>query len=213
MHHMGATAIAVLGPLTLSDGDGGASVPLGPRDRVVLSALAMRPQEVISAERLADALWGDRPPASWNKIVPGCVFRLRQALGPAAIETTPHGYRLTVAADLIDARRFERLVARGRELLSLGEAERAVYALGEALALWRGRPLQDAERWDPARIEAMRLEELRLDAEELRLDGCLQSGQHREVLAEAQAPRRRGPVAGAALGAAGHGAVSDGPPG
>ena len=110
---MGATAIAVLGPLALSDGDGGASVPLGPRDRVVLSALAMRPQEVISAERLADALWGDRPPASWNKIVPGCVFRLRQALGPAAIETTPHGYRLTVAADLIDARRFERLVARG----------------------------------------------------------------------------------------------------
>jgi WD40 repeat protein len=36
------------------------------------------------------------------------------------------------------------------------------------------------------RIEAARLEELRLDAEELWIDACLQSGQHREVLAEAQ---------------------------
>src|SRR5918993_4119605 len=170
---MGATGIAVLGPLTLTEGTGGESTPLGPRDRVVLTALAMRPQEVVSAERLADALWGDRPPASWNKIVPGCVLRLRRALGPAAIETTSHGYRLAIAADLIDAQRFERLVARGRELLSLGEGERAVYALGEALALWRGRPLQDAERWDPARIEAMRLEELRLDAEEARIEACL----------------------------------------
>ena len=122
------------------------------------------------------------------------MFRLRQALGPAAIETTPRGYRLAVPAEAIDAQRFERLVSRGRELLMLEESERAAIAFGEALALWHGRPLQDAERWDPARIEAMRLEELRRDAEELRIDACLQSGQHREVLAEAHARVAEAPL-------------------
>jgi DNA-binding SARP family transcriptional activator len=42
-------------------------VSLGPRDRVVLAALAVRPGEVVSAEQLADALWGERPPASWTR--------------------------------------------------------------------------------------------------------------------------------------------------
>jgi DNA-binding SARP family transcriptional activator len=50
--------IAVLGPLAIDD-DVGA---LGPRDRVVLASLALRPGDVVSAELLADALWGERPP-------------------------------------------------------------------------------------------------------------------------------------------------------
>jgi DNA-binding SARP family transcriptional activator len=107
---MGATGIGLLGPLSV-DGHGDAeTVSLGPRDRVVLAALAVRPGEVVSAERLADALWGERPPPSWNKVVPGCVMRLRRVLGAEAIETTGHGYRLVVPADEIDAQRFERLV-------------------------------------------------------------------------------------------------------
>jgi DNA-binding SARP family transcriptional activator len=179
---VGTATIAVLGPLTLDSG----GVFVGRRDRVVLSALALRPGDVVSAERLADALWADQPPPSWNKVIAGCVMRLRKTLGAAAIETTPHGYRLAVAADEIDAQRFERLIGRGRELLSLGEPERAAFVLSEALGLWRGRPLVDLGEWEPGRIEGGRLEELRLDAEEARIDACLQGGQGREVLAEAQ---------------------------
>jgi DNA-binding SARP family transcriptional activator len=44
--------IAVLGPVTV---DGDAAV-LGPRDRVMLAALALHPGETVSAEQLADAL-------------------------------------------------------------------------------------------------------------------------------------------------------------
>ncbi len=76
----------------------------------MLAALAIRPGEVVSAERLADALWGEHPPASWHKVVPGCILRLRRALGTDAIETTPYGYRLAVAADQVDVQRFERLL-------------------------------------------------------------------------------------------------------
>ena len=87
-----AARIALLGPLAIDGGD----VSLGPRDRVVLTALATRAGEVVSAEQLADALWGEQPPASWSKVVAGCVSRLRRALGAEAIETTSHGYRLAM---------------------------------------------------------------------------------------------------------------------
>ena len=128
--------IAVLGPLQVNGGD----APLGPRDRTVLEALAVRSGDVLSAERLADALWVDGVPHTWAKVVQGCVVRLRKAIGAEAIETSPQGYRLNLPAEDIDARRFERLIRRSHELLVLGEHERAVFVSGEALALWRGPP-------------------------------------------------------------------------
>lgn len=173
--------VAILGPL-LVDGD---DTGLGPRDRVVLSALAMRPGETVSAERLADALWGDAPPATWPKVVQGCVVRIRKALGQEAVETSGHGYRLTLPADDVDARRFERLLGRGRELLALGEPERAHFILTQAAELWRGAPLAELEGWQPGEAAAARLLQLRHDADELRLEAALQAGRWRDVLAEA----------------------------
>jgi WD40 repeat protein/DNA-binding SARP family transcriptional activator len=175
--------IAVLGPLSV-DNDG---VALGPRDRVVLAALALQPGEAVSAERLADALWGERPPPSWPKVIQGCVVRLRKSLGAGAIATTRQGYQLDLPGDEVDAQRFVRLVGRGRELLALGEPERAAHVVGEALALWRGPALAELEDWGPGRLEAERLEELRRDAEELRVDAVLRAGRHRELLVETQA--------------------------
>ena len=49
-------------------------------------------------------------------------------------------------------------------------------------------------RWEPSQIEAARLEQVRLDAEEVCIDAHLQSGQYREVLAEAQALVARQPL-------------------
>lgn len=175
--------ITVLGPVGV-EGDAG---DLGPRDRVVLAALALWPGEPVSTDRLADALWGERPPATGVKVIQGCVARLRKVLGAAAIETGHQGYRLTLPVEEVDAQRFERLVGRGRELLTLGEPERADHVLGEGLALWRGRPLVELEGWDPGRIEAARLQELRLDAQEVRLDAALRAGRYRDELAELQA--------------------------
>jgi len=182
--------VAVLGPVSV-DGD---AEGLGPRDRVVVAALALRPGETLSAELLADALWGDRPPVTWPKVIHGCVARLRKVLGAAAIETVRHGYRLVLPVDEVDAQRFERLVGRGRELLTLGEAERAAHVIGEGLALWRGPALAELEGWSPGRIEAARLEELRLDAEEVLAEAALRAGRSREVLAEVQARVAEAPL-------------------
>ena len=62
----------------------------------------------VSSDQLADAVWGDRPPASAAKNIQGCIVRLRKLLGQDAIVTSSHGYRLDVAADEVDAWRFER---------------------------------------------------------------------------------------------------------
>ncbi|MGZ5417471.1 MAG: nSTAND1 domain-containing NTPase [Nocardioides sp.] len=182
--------VAVLGRLEVDESDGG----LGPRDRVVLSVLALAPGEVVSADRLADALWRDELPATWTKVVQGCVMRLRKVLGSQAIETSRHGYRLVLPSDEIDARRFERLVGRGRELLSLAEPERAGYVLGEAMALWRGPAFMELDGWDTSRVECERLDELRRNAEELGIEAELRAGRAREVVARAQALVSQAPL-------------------
>ena len=145
--------IAVLGPLEV----GGEASTLGLRDRVVLEALAVHSGSVVSPDSLAEAIWGEAPPASWAKVVQGCIVRLRKALGSEAIETTPRGYRLRVHVDHLDNLRFEHLIGRARELLALGEPERAVYVLDEALGLWRGDPFTELAEWGPGRIELERL--------------------------------------------------------
>ncbi|WP_457254519.1 nSTAND1 domain-containing NTPase [Pedococcus sp. P5_B7] len=173
--------IAVLGPLEVD----GAAASLWLRDRVVLQALALRPGTPVRPEALAEALWGDSLPASSTKIVQGCVVRLRKSLGAGAIETSPQGYRLTLHVDHLDHLHFQRLLGRARELLALGEPDRAAYLLTEALSLWRGEPFAELAEWAPARAEAERLLELHRQAEELSAEAMLRSGHAREAVAPA----------------------------
>ncbi len=181
--------IQVLGPLTV-DGSG----RLGPRDRVVLQALAVGQGRSVTADELADALWGDSPPASAHKNLQSCIVRLRKALGADAIETTADGYRLSASADDVDAQQFESQVRRARELLEIGEADRVSFLLEKALSLWRGSVYTDLGEWPPARREASRLDELRRDAEELLLDAQLRGGHAREALPKAHEMVRAAPL-------------------
>jgi WD40 repeat protein len=64
----------------------------------------------------------------------------------------------------------------------------------EALQRWRGRPFVEVEHWEPGRIEAERLEELRRDTEELRLTALLEAGRYTEVLSEARARVAEAPL-------------------
>ena len=118
----------------------------------------------------------------------------------------------TCSPDDIDARRFERLTRRGRELVTLGEPERASSLVGQALDLWRGVAYEDVQAWDPAVIEVGRLGELRLEAEELRVEACLRTGRHLEVLGDGRGHGPARPAARAAVDPAGAGAVPGGQP-
>ncbi|WP_353950720.1 BTAD domain-containing putative transcriptional regulator [Knoellia sp. S7-12] len=173
--------IAVLGPLLVDD-----RAALSPRDQVVLEALVVAGGKALSTEQLADALWGDSPPASWTKLIPSSILRIRKVLGTGSVETTSHGYRLADNSDTIDAVRFGHLVERGHQLLAAGDPDRARHVLRDALALWRGRALAELADWEPGRFEAERLDEVRREAEEAVLDASLRAGLHAEVVAEAR---------------------------
>jgi WD40 repeat protein/DNA-binding SARP family transcriptional activator len=175
--------IAVLGPLQVE----GQANGLSPRDRVVLSALVVGAGEPLSAEALADALWGEDLPASWSKVLQGCVVRLRKSLGSAAIVSAAHGYRLALTDEELDHRMFERLLERAREARAGGDPARSSYLAQEALQLWRGPALPDLEDWEPGRVETVRLEGLRLDAEEVLVEAEIEAGRAREVLERARA--------------------------
>jgi WD40 repeat protein/DNA-binding SARP family transcriptional activator len=172
----------VLGPLVV---EGHAAI--GRRDRVVLSALATRQGEIVTAQQLANALWGHTPPTSRNKVVQGCIVRLRKVLGQSAIETQLRGYRLAIAPDDIDSCQFESAIARAERLLATGEPERALRAADEALSLWRGAPFVEVSHWETGRSAALRLDNLRMHAEEVRLDAALRSGHLEDALASAVA--------------------------
>ncbi|MET0955326.1 MAG: BTAD domain-containing putative transcriptional regulator, partial [Cryobacterium sp.] len=173
--------IGFLGPLRV---DGGGS--MRPRTRTVLAALGVERGEVVSPDRLAEAVWGDEPPISWPKQVQICVWDLRRVLGADAVQTAAGGYRL-MAGDDLDVEYFEVLLGRGRDLAMIGEPDRAASTFRAALDLWRGRPFEDLDGWAPGRIEAARLDELRRSAQEDLLEARLAAGEHRDVVADAEA--------------------------
>ncbi len=159
----------------------GALVKLaGPKQRAVLSMLALNANEVVSLERLIDGLWGDEPPATAAKMVQQYVSQLRRALaeqGGSEIVTRGRGYELCIDPGAVDALRFERLLDRA---CAESDGHRGDLAR-EALALWRGAPLSGMLEEPFAATEARRLEDLHLAAVELALEGDLQAGRHTEV--------------------------------
>ena len=76
------------------------------------------------------------------------------------------------------------LLEQGSLLLAEGAAEEARRVLGEALALWRGPALADFRYESFARVEAARLEDLRLAALEERVEADLALGRHAELVGE-----------------------------
>ena len=155
---------------------------LGPReDRVVLAVLVAWAGQVVSTDRLTDAVWGDRPPRSSLKLLQKVVMRLRKALGADVIHTTRGGYVLRVPPDTIDLRRFEQMVSEGRACAANGDWRTAATAWSGALELWNGPPLGELGEWSPAVAERARLEELHRCVSEELAEAELTCGRHRGV--------------------------------
>src|SRR5918996_1675589 len=172
--------IRLLGPVELELGDRPATLG-GPKQRAVLSLLALTANTTVSVDRLIEGLWGEDQPASAAKMVQLYVSQLRKLLrenGGAEIVTHGRGYELRLDPDAVDAARFERLIAEASRGRDNGGATEAA---PRALALWRGPPLADLIDEPFAMAEARRLEALRLAALELAIESDLDAGRHREV--------------------------------
>src|SRR6266511_4725795 len=107
---------SLLGPLSVSRD--GAEVALGgQKRRALLAVLLLDANQVVSRDRLIDALWGEEPPDTARNTLQVYVSQLRKLLPEGTLETAPPGYRLAVEPDCVDLFEFVRLSEEGRTAL------------------------------------------------------------------------------------------------
>ena len=180
--------LRILGPLEV-ERDGVPVELAGQRPRAALVLLLLEANRVVPAERLIDVLWGEHPPPTAATALRNVVSQLRKQLGSDAIETRPPGYLLRLADDRVDLARFERRVAAAAQALP-GERARL---LQEALAEWRGPPLQELAYESFLQGEIRRLEELHVAAQEELIEAELGLGLHAPLVPRLEALIARHP--------------------
>ncbi|QUQ68778.1 BTAD domain-containing putative transcriptional regulator [Kutzneria sp. CA-103260] len=132
--------VTLLGAFQASRGTAVLAVP-GARLRSLLVRLALAGGRAVEQSVLVDAIWAEDPPADPAHALQALVSRLRRALGSAGdVTQVAGGYRLDVAANDVDALRFEQLAADGRDRLHADDPNAAATVLGEAVTMWGDRP-------------------------------------------------------------------------
>ncbi len=203
--------IAVLGPVEVRLD--GAAVDLGtPKQRALVTALALSHGRPVSVDAIIDMLWEDNAPPGVTATLQAYVSGLRKVLEPhrqrrapaTVLVTVAPGYALRLPPDASDARRFDKLVTSEHRRLAmplLGPAplapavlSEAVERLDAAVAMWRGRPYAELDDAPPAVAERAHLEELRLVALEDRAVARLALGDQATTAAELEALTKAHPL-------------------
>jgi DNA-binding SARP family transcriptional activator/tetratricopeptide (TPR) repeat protein len=164
--------VRLLGPVDVVV-DGEPRPVRGERRKAVLAVLALHQGTIVSTEELVAAVWDGSAPSTAANTLQSHLSHLRGVFGDrSAILARSPGYLLAVPTDLQDA---ERLLEQARTAGTPGER---LTCLRTALALWRGRPLQDTgdQKWLVE--QADRLERLRAQAVLDVIDTRLALGEH-----------------------------------
>jgi DNA-binding SARP family transcriptional activator len=179
----------ILGLLEVLTASGEALSLGSSQQRAVLALLLIHAPELVTRDRLIDELWGERRPATAEHAVHVHVSAIRKilradgGLDEVVLRGSRSGYVLEADPERVDARVFERLVSDAQHALP-DDPFKARELLGEAIALWRGPALADLSHESFAHAEVRRLEELRLEGLELRIDADLALGRHLRLIGE-----------------------------
>ncbi len=185
-----STELRALGGL-VAYADGEPQALGGPKAEQLLSVLVAHRRTPVSTGRLIETLWAAGPPKSAVATVQSLISRLRGLLAPGfSITFESAGYRLDTTHGVIDADRFEALLARSR---TLGPAD-AVPALEAALALWHGPAFAQHAELAEVQSEAVRLDELRLVATDEWAEAKLATGDPATMVGELEALVRLHPL-------------------
>lgn len=190
--------LQVLGPVRVLVGDADVSVG-GPVPRALLSRLAVAAGDVVTDDALIDDLWGEAPPRTAKLTLQGYVARMRKVFDPArpgahsrVLVRRGNGYALD--PDATDWQQFIALAGEGRNLLARGESGAAADILDAALDHWRGDAYADVTESGTVTTEARRLDALRLDATEDRMEAALTLGEHAWAAAQLDVVTRNHPL-------------------
>jgi DNA-binding SARP family transcriptional activator/tetratricopeptide (TPR) repeat protein len=169
----------------------GTEIPIrASKVRTLLAALLMEANTPVSMDRLVDAVWQGRPPASNSASMYNHMMRLRRFLGEEAdgrIRAVAPGYLIRVEPGELDSDRFVALCAEGRAAAQGGDWDQASGSLSSALQLWYGQPLADVVGMHGYDSEIQQLVEARTQALEDRIEADLHLGRHHEVISELRA--------------------------
>ncbi len=160
----------MLGPLVVRTDAGQPVTVPDTKVRILLLDLLVHRGRPVSADRLLDDIWADRPPRNALGTLQARVSQLRTALeraepgGRSLVTHGPAGYTLQVPEEVVDSNKFENL------LRTAAESPRKIELLQQALGLWRGTPYAEVVDHEFARAARDRLEEQRLTALEDLLD-------------------------------------------
>lgn len=173
--------IFILGPLEVRRGSTALEIGSA-KQRALLGVLLLHAGEAISTQRLVDELWGERPPATAEKLVQGYVHALRKQLGEGVVETRPPGYRIAPGSVSLDVTEFEELTTAAR---AASPAE-SVALRERALALWRGAALANVALEGPEQQTVTRLGDACMATQIELIDARLALGGHAQVIGELQ---------------------------
>ena len=156
--------VAVLGPIVARRDD--VVIDLGaPKQRALLTALALDAGRPVPPGRLIELLWADDPPSAVAASLQTYVAGLRRVLEPgraarapaSIVVTSTLGYSLKLADDALDVGTFAATIDEAHRRLSrpgsgvprppedadAGTIRRPRDALQHALGSWRGEPFAE----------------------------------------------------------------------
>ncbi|MGP4016896.1 BTAD domain-containing putative transcriptional regulator [Saccharopolyspora sp. 5N708] len=138
--------IEVLGPLKIIV-NGKSVDPGSEAQRVLLGLLALSPNIPVARDALIEAVWGVQSVSGSADLLQSRVSRLRRRLQPGpqdppVLVADRGGYQLAVPEGQHDLLVFQRLVALARCARDEEKTAEACGLFSEAVALWRGEPLE-----------------------------------------------------------------------
>ena len=194
---MSGVRFALLGTLTVADATGNRTAVPGARQRALLAALLLSANLPVSCDALAEAVWDGTPPSRPAPTLRSHIRRLRHALGPETggrITASDPGYLIFVQEPELDILRFETACRCAAAARQAGRWPEVSAAAARALELWRGTPLLDVPSQVLRDQFVPRLEQMRLQALEDRIEADLRLGHHDRLIPELRELTARHPV-------------------
>jgi DNA-binding SARP family transcriptional activator len=188
----GTIAVSILGPTVVSwDGH---DVALSSTGAVLALILAVTPGNIAASGDIQRKAWPEREPDDKTAArLRSAILAMRSRFASAVPETPRRAacppYRAVVAgspgyqlpAVRTDADMFADLAEQARLSLQQEDPWTAWQQAGDALRLWRGIPLADANGRSFAVESAIRLEQAHLAVETARCEAAILLGLHREI--------------------------------
>ena len=184
---MSSVRFGLLGRLVVVSGPGDPVAVRGSRQRALLAALLLSAGVPVSSSALAEAVWDGSPPPGAAATLRSHIRRLRLGLGPEAgarITACDPGYLISAREPELDVLGFERLCREASAARRAAEWHEVSEAAARALELWRGTPLMDVSSQVLRDQFVPRLELLRVQVLEDRIEADLRLGRHDQLIPE-----------------------------